>query len=118
MITVSFKRARSGRISSVEVSGHGNYGDSGQDIVCAGISMLTITILNGLTEIVGLSENSLEREVRSGYTSFVIPEISDSMTREKVNVLMNTYELGVKASEAAYSDYVHVIDNTGGENND
>jgi len=115
MITVTFNK-ETGGIRSVEVTGHGNYGDSGEDIVCAGISILTITILNGLTEIVGVTD--MKREVAEGYTSFTIPPLMDPMMQDRANVLLETYELGVRATESAYGDYVQVIENCGGENDD
>mgnify|MGYP001428909123 FL=1 len=84
-----------------------------QDIVCAGISMLTITILNGLSEIIGLK--GLIREIAEGYTSFSLPEIKDDLIKIRVDTLLDTYELGIKATESAYSDYVKVVDKDGGE---
>lgn len=108
MITVTFERDWD-TIRKVEVSGHGEYADSGEDIVCAGVSILTISILNGLSEIVGLKD--INRRVEEGYTSFEIPEIKDPVQKIQADALMDTFHLGLCATEAAYRDYVKIIDN-------
>lgn len=108
MITVTFERDQD-IIKKVVVSGHGEYADSGEDIVCAGVSILTISILNGLSEVVGLSD--LKRKVDSGYTSFEIPEIKDPLQKLQADTLMDTFHLGLCATEAAYTNYIKIIDN-------
>lgn len=107
MITVTFEYEQE-RIAKVEVSGHGEYGDLGEDIVCSGISILTITMLNGLSEIVGIQD--LNRKVDEGYTSFEIPEIKDPVRKIQTDVLMETFRLGVGATAAAYGDYIKMIE--------
>lgn len=91
------------------VSGHSGYAEQGEDIVCAGVSILTISILNGLSEIAGI--DVLNREVREGYTSFELPEVSDPVKRIQMDTLMETFHLGIGATAAAYGDYVKLIDN-------
>ncbi|MDO4289383.1 MAG: ribosomal-processing cysteine protease Prp [Eubacterium sp.] len=107
MINITFEYAEK-RIAKVTVEGHAGYGDSGEDIVCAGISILTISILNGLSEIVGITD--LNREVKEGYTSFEIPEITDPIQRIKADALMDTFHLGIGATAAAYGDYIQMIE--------
>lgn len=108
MITVTFEKNQN-TIKKVVVSGHGEYADSGEDIVCAGVSILTISILNGLSEIVGLTD--LNRKVDEGYTSFEIPEIKDPVQKIQADALMDTFHLGLCATEAAYGDYIKIIEN-------
>ena len=71
--------------------------------------ILTISILNGLSEIVGLKD--INRRVEEGYTSFEIPEIKDPVQKIQADALMDTFHLGLCATEAAYRDYVKIIDN-------
>lgn len=104
-------------ISKVSVEGHGGYGDPGEDIVCSAVSMLTITIINGIEEIIGLRD--MEREVRAGYTSFTLPQAQSPTQAIQLQTLMDTFHLGVRATEEAYGEYVKVIEkSTGGENHD
>ena len=37
--------------NKIEVSGHANYDDYGKDIVCASVSSIVITTINGIIEI-------------------------------------------------------------------
>ena len=115
MITVIFTKNEE-MIRKVSVEGHASYGDAGMDIVCAGISILTITILNGLIDKVGIT--SIEREIKEGYTSFSIPKIKDPIKNIKAQTLLETYEYGVLATESAYADYITVKEINGGELND
>jgi uncharacterized protein YsxB (DUF464 family) len=48
VISVKILRNSASRIVGFEVSGHANYAEYGQDIVCAAVSALCIAIANGL----------------------------------------------------------------------
>lgn len=50
MIRSTFKKS-GGRFISFSVSGHSGYGDSGSDIVCAGVSSAVMLICNAITEV-------------------------------------------------------------------
>lgn len=107
MITVTFEREEE-RIARVTVEGHAAYAEAGEDIVCAGVSILTISILNGLSEIVGIE--ILNREVKEGYTAFEVPEVKDPVKRIQTDVLMDTFHLGIGATASAYGDYIKMIE--------
>ena len=107
MITVTFEKEE-GALRKVTVSGHSGYGEAGEDIVCAGITILTISILNGLSEIAGI--DVLDREVEEGYTSFKLPKINNPVQKIQMDTLMETFHLGVAATASAYGDYVTIID--------
>lgn len=47
MITATFEKVN-GQFRSYSISGHANFAPKGQDIVCAGVSTLFITITNQL----------------------------------------------------------------------
>ena len=89
---------------SFEISGHANNGKYGEDIVCAAVSVLTISILNGLTEIVGRKD--LNEMVEEGYVHFTIPEISDEKMKMKTDTLISTLLLGIRGIAEAYGDYI------------
>lgn len=111
--------AKDERIYKVTVSGHANYAKAGSDIVCAAISMLTIATINGLTEVVGLSENDVLQQMSEGYTAFSIPDTLTDLETMKVDTLLMTYRMGVLATKEIYGDYIQVYEkNTGGESHD
>lgn len=118
MISVSFEREADGSIRKVIVAGHSGYAEEGQDIVCSGISILTITVMNALEEIVGVVLP--EREVGPGTSGFVIPKVTDMIQSIQLDTLLRTYELGVRSTEAAYPDYITVkdIEINGGKSDD
>lgn len=117
MISVSLEKDQSGKIRKVIVEGHALYNyDGGEfDIVCAGVSALTITLLNGFEEVLGIEEQAMDRKVGSGYTSFRIPEADDALLAVQINTLLRVYELGLRSMADAYGDYVTVIEKFGGE---
>nr|DAV27106.1 MAG TPA: YsxB-like protein [Caudoviricetes sp.] len=66
MITVTISRNAEELI--VEVSGHSNYAPQGEDIVCAGVSALTLMCANAAM----LSEGKIEK-MCSGYSKITLP---------------------------------------------
>lgn len=91
-------------VDEITVSGHACFADHGEDIVCAAVSVLTISILNGLTEIVG--RNDLDESVEEGYTHFTIPKVDDGTMKMKTDALISTYLLGIRGVKEAYGDYI------------
>ena len=51
----------------LEEAGHANYAEKGQDIVCAGVSILTNALANALEEAEERGRCSLETKERDGY---------------------------------------------------
>jgi hypothetical protein len=47
MIKVNILKSNN-HIESIEISGHSNYADAGYDIVCAAVSSITTTTVNGI----------------------------------------------------------------------
>lgn len=66
MITVTISRNAEELI--VEVSGHSNYAPQGEDIVCAGVSVLTLMCANAAM----LSDGNIEK-MCSGYSKITLP---------------------------------------------
>ena len=60
MIRALFYQDRSGRLTGFTVQGHAEYADTGQDIICAAVSALTLNCIN-----------SLERYSRDGFQADV-----------------------------------------------
>lgn len=116
MIEVVFTRNADDAIEKVSVEGHASYADSGEDIVCAGVSILTISVLNGLEQVAGVTD--LKRVVEEGYSSFEVPEGRDFVQGIQISTLIDTFEQGIKATAAAYGDYITVADVIGGETDD
>lgn len=52
MIRASFYLDSNQRITAFQLTGHADAGPYGQDIVCAGVSALSISIINGLSNVI------------------------------------------------------------------
>lgn len=102
------KNKQSENISYFKISGHANAGDYGQDIVCAAVSAVSQMTLNGLIEILNLKK--IKYEINDG---LIICNLADSnLTREeyeKVNILINSMFVYLKAIEENYPKNVKMI---------
>ncbi len=67
MIKGSFKRTGSGRIVSFELTGHAEAGPYGSDVVCAAVSALAISTVNGIDALAGFEPIVEVDYVEGGY---------------------------------------------------
>lgn len=88
-----------GNLTGFEISGHSGYAEEGSDIVCASISSCAYMVCNTATEIVGVKADI---EVDDGYMSFSV-SLNDI---EKIKVLMEGFEMHVKALAEDYKDFI------------
>lgn len=108
MITVRIHR-KDDRVVSVRVTGHSGYAEAGEDIVCSGISVLTISVMNGLTEVVGLPDDDVIEAVEPGRTIFKVPAGNTPEQALQIKTLLDTYVLNVRATADEYEQFVKVI---------
>lgn len=93
-------------VREINVEGHAGQAEHGEDIVCAAVSVLTISILNGLTEVVGRQD--LKEIVDEGLVNLKLPEIQDPELQLKTDLLVSTYILGIKGIKEAYGEYIQL----------
>jgi uncharacterized protein YsxB (DUF464 family) len=96
------------QLNEILVLGHSGSADRGEDVVCAAVSVLTITILNGMTEIVGLSD--MEYHINEGVTQMFIPQDLKGETKVRVDTLIDTFILGLKGIEEVHSEYIEIYE--------
>ena len=101
MIKVNFKR-QANKLVSFTVSGHAGFDEYNRDIVCSAVSALTITVINGLTEILKVKA---EIVVEEGFTELSLSRLSDTEI-DKCQILMETLLLGLKSMEIQYGKYI------------
>lgn len=99
MVQVNFKK-KGEHLISLEVSGHANYADKGEDLVCAGISAIVIGAFNSFNEMAPnafdfIVEDNLLRAVSKNY---------DSRNHELLTVVY--YQL--KTVEDQYSEFINI----------
>ncbi|MFZ3131410.1 MAG: ribosomal-processing cysteine protease Prp [Desulfosporosinus sp.] len=94
-----------GRIRAFELSGHAGYADSGQDIVCAGVSALSIAACNGLEHFLSAAPKVQEADGHLTCQLVGIPE----QELEKAQWILQTMKLGIEQIQLTYSqDYIFI----------
>ena len=81
----------------VEVSGHSNYAPQGEDIVCAGVSALTLMCANAAM----LSDGKIEK-MCSGYSKITLPN------SENIRFFYAALVEASKIMASKYPEYIRV----------
>lgn len=109
MIDIKFyEDKKTHQISRIEMKGHAESGELGQDIVCAAVSSLVITTLNYLEKIDCLDENQVEAdEENGGYLAvqFFLLEL------EEVVFMTDYLYFGLSEIQATYPQNLRVQKN-------
>ena len=102
MVTCLIKK-ESNKYCSIRLSGHSGYAESGSDIICSAISMLTINAANSIME---LTDTFIEPVEDDGYLSWNFNDGID----DRAILLMDSLVLGLKMIEDTYSKrYLRLI---------
>lgn len=98
-------------INKISVSGHSQYADIGEDIVCASISTLIFTLIESMDGVLGLNKDQYSYQI-DGEIPFVGLEIKYDKLNEKEKCMAQTltasFELGVSKTSEAYTDFVSI----------
>lgn len=90
-------------IHKFELTGHAGYAEHGQDIVCAAVSALSISAVNGLEQFLPVKP---EVEVRDpeGYLSCSLPRL-EPQTLEQAQWILRTMALGIESIQESYGQH-------------
>lgn len=105
MINAKFKRNANNEIYEFEMTGHADSGPYGQDIVCAAVSALAISTVNGLKEVVGLDPQVTSDDDEGG-----LLVVADIKTNRESDILLQTFANGMKDIAQNYADFITVQD--------
>ena len=94
-------------IVEVTASGHTGYGESGEDIVCAGLSTLIQSALLGLLSVAKIIIK-YSVDVGTGSLGFTLPSDLTEQERHDADVILNTMLCGIKDFYTEYSDYINL----------
>lgn len=110
MITISlFRRSDDRRIESFAVEGHAKYAKPGKDIVCAGVSAVTVGTVNAIEALTGLE---LPAEMRNGWLRSDIPATGNPATDERVQLLLESMAVMLDTISESYGKYVVIQEQT------
>lgn len=105
MIKVTITRTGTEKINSFEISGHAFYGDPGHDIVCAGVSAVSVGTVNAVHELTGVEP---EIETRNGFLRCVVPENLPEDIHEKVQLLLEGMVVQLRSIEEQYGKNIKI----------
>lgn len=94
MIVVSVRKDK------ITVSGHAGYAEAGKDIVCAGVTALTTSLVKSLND---LTEDKIEYELSTGRVDIHYGNLS-----EAGKLLVDSFFIGICLIANEYSDNVRV----------
>ncbi|MCI9031509.1 MAG: ribosomal-processing cysteine protease Prp [Clostridia bacterium] len=103
MTAVKVER-ESGHIVCVECDGHTDYGEEGEDIVCAALSSVVQTAVLGLMSVVGINVE-LKRDFDRGYLYMRVP-VLDEAKRHDADVILDTMLCGIADLHEGFSKYI------------
>ena len=92
--------AVSARKDGITVNGHANYAETGKDIVCAGVTALTQTLIRALE---GLTKDEIEYEVSPGRADIHYGNLS-----EEGKLLVDSFFIGVCQIADEFPDHVRI----------
>ena len=95
-----------GEIKGFDVCGHAEYAPYGEDIVCASVSILTITVVNSLEVQLGQIKAQCSEE---GRVTCFLPETLRGEQRLIAQSILKTLEMGLVNIEQAYPDYIILV---------
>lgn len=98
-VTVKYKH---NKIVSVSAIGHAKFGRHGKDIVCAAVSILMQTAVNGLHEVAGLEFLIFESDEKTAYMYFELPAELNETQALKADVILETVVKGLQGIAEAY----------------
>ncbi|MCC2251132.1 ribosomal-processing cysteine protease Prp [Virgibacillus sp. AGTR] len=106
MIRVTVFRTNE-RITAFELSGHADSGPYGYDLVCAGVSAVSIGTINA---VMALCEVDLiiEQGQDGGYLHVTIPAPISEEKMEQIQLLFEGMIISLTSIEQEYSDFIQI----------
>lgn len=105
MIQITLWQNHKQEIKEFLVEGHAGYGQGGWDIVCAGVSALTIAAVNGLTEYVLLS---IDTQVKDGLIHCTLKDPMTETQTIQAEAILKTMVLAFENMENEYGQYMNI----------
>ncbi len=110
MIIAKIYKDKDGYIRRYSVSGHADYAEYGYDIVCAGVSALTQTVLISLVEVCKIEESSIEYKIddKTGFLNVSLPRDIEAYKLENSQILLKSLVVGINSIIESYPDYINL----------
>jgi uncharacterized protein YsxB (DUF464 family) len=110
MIQVRVYRNDSDRsIRAVIVEGHANFAERGKDLVCAGVSSVTVGTYNAICKLLDADING---EMESGKVYLEFPRQQDEALQQQLQLLAESMLVMLETIQNAYGDFGKYIEIT------
>ena len=83
------------------MSGHAGYAARGEDVVCAAVTILSLTTLQSLVD---LTEDEIEYDVQPGWIDARYKDLS-----EKAKALIDSFFIGVCMVDEIQPGYIRIL---------
>ncbi|QKE75479.1 ribosomal-processing cysteine protease Prp [Arthrobacter citreus] len=109
MTKITIERLKDGRIGSFKISGHAFFADSGTDIVCAGISAVSIGTINALEAICHIaSELNTVIDEKRAILKYQLPIDLKDENMQKAQLILEAMIVSLQTIAASYGDFVTI----------
>lgn len=109
MIQVTFIRDNDNRIKEFEFTGHADFAPYGSDIVCAGVSAVAISAINGVKELANVDPTLEVDSENGGYLKCIVN--FDQLDQEQENIVKILFEnlnLAIVGMQQEYSEHIKI----------
>lgn len=88
------------------MSGHANFANKGEDIVCAGVSVVAFGSVNAIIALTGVELDIKQGE--SGFLKCTVPHTLEEETSKQIQLLLEGMLISLKTIERDYGSYVTI----------
>ena len=92
-------------LTGCRLKGHSGWAEAGQDIVCAGVSILASSCVNTLENVYGIVPRINEEDAGKGILDFDLPAMTEEKN-EKAQTVMSVLKQGLNDLSAEYPQNV------------
>lgn len=89
------------REDRVTVSGHANYAANGEDIICAAVTALSVTLVKSIDD---LTDGKIEYDVQPGWVDIKYGDLS-----EKAKTLVDSFFIGICLIADEFPGYIRIL---------
>jgi uncharacterized protein YsxB (DUF464 family) len=109
MTNITIERKPDGSIRSFKISGHAFFADAGHDIVCAGISAVSVGAVNALEKICNIKteEHTVVDEVK-GFLQYHLPQNLSDVQMQNAQVILEAMIVSLQTIALSYGAHVKV----------
>ncbi|WP_337995011.1 ribosomal-processing cysteine protease Prp [Paenibacillus thermotolerans] len=92
-------------IRGFEVDGHALFANAGQDIVCAGVSAVTVGTVNAAEAVAGVELDALMEE---GKLHVAVPEKLSEEREKALQIVLESMVVMLESIEDSYGEYIRL----------